>query len=143
MIHDDLSNHPAFLRAAGASADSLQTAIGIPIISDDFVAALVMISPRVTPLARGFEIWASEENGFRLVQAVYPDLDAELHLKVGVFFDTMEDLPSLACEHGGMTTTENERFLYAGRSACTGMDSALSIPTYHGNRLDSVTTLLF
>jgi hypothetical protein len=143
MIHDDLSNHPAFLRAAGASADSLQIAIGIPIIGDDFVAALVMISPGVTPLARGFEIWSAEENGFRLIQATYPDLDVDLRLKVGEIFEPLEGLPGLASEHGGMTTTENDRFLYAGRNSSTGMDSALSIPTYHGDRLDSVTTLLF
>jgi hypothetical protein len=143
VIHDELSNHPGFLRAAGASADSLQTALGIPIIGDEFVGTLVLISPRCSPLAKGFEIWSAENNGFRLTQAAYLDLNVELQLKVGDCLDALEGLAGLASEHSGMTTTENDRFLYAGRNASTGMDSALSIPTYHGDRLDSVTTLLF
>ncbi len=60
LLHDQLPNHAGFLRAAGASADDLQTAIGIPLVAADFVASVVVISSRTAPLAKRMEVWSPQ-----------------------------------------------------------------------------------
>ena len=144
VIHDNLSNHPGFLRAAGASAETLQMAIGIPIAADEFVGVAVLISAAATPMARGLEVWNASPDGFVLDQASYSGLSPDLQLSVGTKLSTNGGLPGLAAEHGGASTTENETFLYAGRTnASPDLTGALAIPFFDGEVLASVTTLLF
>ncbi|MEL6105691.1 MAG: GAF domain-containing protein, partial [Planctomycetota bacterium] len=44
VVHDNLPRHTGFLRAAGASAESLQVAVGMPVLSDQFLATALLIS---------------------------------------------------------------------------------------------------
>ncbi len=57
VIHKNLPNHPGFLRAAGASAESLESAVGIPISGDEFIATVVLINSSDMPIARGMQSW--------------------------------------------------------------------------------------
>ena len=146
VLQDDLPNHPGFLRAAGASAGDLVTAVGIPVIDDDFRAAVVLISSKLSPMARGVELWRSTEDGFELSDCAYTDLDSPSRLKIGHRCDLNTGMPAMAAEHGGATTTENPAILNAGREAADdlvgSLTQGLAIPTYHGDTLRSVTVLL-
>tara|TARA_R110002049_G_scaffold4601_5_gene32342 strand:+ start:480366 stop:481232 length:867 start_codon:yes stop_codon:yes gene_type:complete len=143
-IHDNLPNHPGFLRSAGASAEDLQVAIGIPVAAEELIGVAVLMSAMSTPMAQGFEVWQSSSEGFRLDQASYSGLSLDLQLTVGTKLSANSGLPGLAAEHGGASTTENETFLYAGRSGNPeGLAGALAIPFYQQDKLTSVTALLF
>lgn len=144
IIHNNLSTHPGFLRAAGASAESLQMAIGIPVAADELIGVAVLIGAAATPIARGFEVWTAGTDGFSLDQASYCGLSPELQLEIGTKLSTNGGLPGLAAEHGGASTTENKAFLYAGRSQSSpDLTGALAIPFYQDEILTSVTALLF
>ncbi len=66
IIHHDLPNHPGFLRAAGASAESLCSAVGIPVLALDFIAAVVLINSIELPIARGMQAWVIDGDSFEL-----------------------------------------------------------------------------
>ncbi len=66
VIHDDLANHPGFLRAAGASADALSSAVGIPVSSEQFIATVVLINSRELPIVRGMQAWIVNGGSFEL-----------------------------------------------------------------------------
>lgn len=146
VIHDDLSNHPGFLRAAGASADLLQTAIGIPVATkDNFFAAALLISSSATPLARAYEVWEAKDDGFSLVSRGYQDLDESLRREHGSTMGIGLGLAGLAASEGSAVTCEDPTVLFAGLE--TGpipqAGSGLAIPYFDGDKLSSVTTLIF
>jgi len=115
VVHNDLPNHPGFLRAAGASAEALTTAVGIPIFDDEFVASVVLISSAKSPLARGVEIWAADGDGFILVEGAYPGLADRFSLKAGTRLSGDQGLPGLVASRGGATVCEDADCYAAGR----------------------------
>lgn len=143
VVQNDLSNHPGFLRAAGASAGALQTAIGIPVVGEQFFATVVLISSSTSPLAKGYEVWCAEGPGFELVDAAYPEMPRALQLKIGHVIGRESGMPGLAAEHGGAIKTVDQALMHAAREETTGLESALAIPTYRDHELDSVSVLYF
>ena len=146
VVHDDLSHHPGFLRAAGASADILQTAIGLPIqAGGEFYAAMLMISSTTSPLARGFEVWRADDEGYGLVTSAYHGL-GESYCLADQARATEGSLADLVALRGTAVLTEEPEQLMAGRdvaAASPGPTAALAIPFYDGDVLRSVATLLF
>lgn len=146
VVHNDLPNHPGFLRAAGASAEALTTAVGIPIFDDDFVASVVLISSSKSPLARGIEIWSPDADGFFLLEGSYPSLDHCFHLPPGARLDRDSGLPGLARQHGGACVSHQPDQYAAGRSLSREQaqkHSGLALPYYDDAVLTSVVVLLF
>jgi len=146
VVHNDLPNHPGFLRAAGASAESLTTAVGIPIFDDEFVASVVLISSAKSPLARGVEIWAADGDGFVLIEGAYPGLAEHFWLAAGTRLAGDAGLPGLAAGRGGASVTDDPACYAAGRRADVGpLDGhrGLALPCYDGSMLTSVVVLLF
>ena len=141
VIHDELSNHPGFLRAAGASADDLSIATGIPVIHDSFMASVLLISSQASPIAKGFEIWVVKENEFALDSAAYHI--SELAIDIGEKQSLTNSLPGLAHEKRGAVIAENKEMLAACRPNASGSTSGLVIPCYRSDTLTSVAVLLF
>lgn len=148
VIHDALADHPGFLRAAGASADSLSTAVGIPIACDQFYSAAVLISSASTPIARGMEVWSvrADANEFELTSAAYRHLGEDYPLPVGtVCSGDKPPFDRLRYEKRAMVT-DRPNDLLAGRSpdaAVPGPASGLAIPFFDGLTLTSITLFLF
>lgn len=148
VIHDDLGNHPGFLRAAGASADLLRTAIGIPVAGERFNSAAVLISSASTPIARGMEVWEvrPDSSDFELTSAAYYQLGDGYGLPIGTICPS--DSPPFARmrnENRAMVTDDPKELL-AGRDpslALPGPTSGLAIPFFDGLTLTSITVLLF
>ena len=150
VIHDDLPNHPGFLRAAGASAGLLQTAIGLPVMDGEALMSVAMlISSAATPIARGFEVWNALEDKFVLEGAAYQGLRESLQISRDVEFPLDSGLPGLVNKRGTAATSSDASVLMMGREDATSdsggleITSGLAIPIYKGEALSSVTTLLF
>ncbi len=146
VVHNDLANHPDFLRAAGASAEELTTAVGIPIFDDDFVASVVLISSAKSPLARGVEIWIPDSDGFSLLEASYPSLDRSFWLPSGARLKSDSGLPGMAQQHGGACVSDQACQYAAGRTLSAEQASGhrgLALPYYDQAELTSVVVLLF
>jgi len=146
VVHNDLPNHPGFLRAAGASAEALTTAIGIPIFDDDFVASVLLISSSKSPLARGLEIWLPDVDSFSLLEGSYPSLDPCFHLPPGARLAGNHGLPGLAQQHGGACVSHQPDQYAAGRAIPheqAQQHSGLALPYYDDAELTSVVVLLF
>ena len=144
VIHDDLSNHPGFLRAAGASADLLITGIGLPVASHAYHSSVLLLSSGVSPLARGFEIWQATSEQFTLLGGAYRGMPA-MGLPAETRLAIQEGLPGLASVEGAAVLSDNPDILFAGRPTESRPESAcgLAIPCYDGDSLTSVATLLF
>ncbi|TWU03722.1 hypothetical protein Pla100_06520 [Neorhodopirellula pilleata] len=148
VIHDDLANHTGFLRAAGASADLLRTAIGIPIAGDRFHAAAVLISSVSTPIARGMEVWSvlPDSNDFELTSSAYYQLGDDYALPIGtVCHCDAAPFVRMRTEKRAMVTDDPNELL-AGRDprlALPGPTSGLVIPFFDGVTLTSLAVLLF
>ncbi len=146
VVHDNLPDHPGFLRAAGASAESLITGIGIPVCDDDFVASIVLISAQRSPLARGFEVWIPDSEGFTLLEGSYPSIGPEYSLQPKSKLRADEGLPGLAAKKlGACVTTDPTVFAARRQVAASGakIHSGMGIPFYDGESLSSVVVLLF
>lgn len=148
VIHDKLAEHPGFLRAAGASADLLRTAIGIPVANDNFHATAVLISSQSTPIARGMEVWQvrPDSNEFELASAAYYQLGDGYALPLGSVATSDEALFGRVLRDKRAIVTDDPDMLLAGRSpdtALPGPTSGLAIPFFDGLTLTSITILLF
>ncbi|TWU57467.1 GAF domain-containing protein [Rubripirellula reticaptiva] len=144
VIHDDLPNHVGFLRAAGASAGLLSTAIGIPVINQTLLSAVVMISSSSNPIAKAFEIWTVEEGRFVLDSSAYQSDGESGRIALGSTLSLGEGLPGLARQHEGAVTTDSTTALASGRvDGQPTFSGGLAIPFYVGNELNSVATLCF
>lgn len=144
VIHDDLANHPGFLRSAGASAESLNMAMGLPIGDETPVAAVVLLASLQSPLADGLEIWSIQDGRFVLRESRYVD-DVELSLRhdAGQFVSLQTGLPGLALQHGGATTSSNPAILAPAGDYSTGWRSGIAIPIFiDGEPVEVVTMLL-
>ncbi|MFG0254513.1 MAG: GAF domain-containing protein [Rhodopirellula sp. JB053] len=148
MIHDDLGNHPGFLRAAGASADLLRTAVGIPVAAEHFRSTAVLISSSQTPIARGMEVWKVCEgrDEFELVSAAYHNLGDDYALPIGTCRSgELSPFSRLKQEMRALVTDDPSELL-AGRDkdvAAPGPTSGLAIPFFEGVTLTSITLFLF
>lgn len=144
VIHDDLSNHPGFLRAAGASADLLQTAVGIPIFGTDFIASVLLISSDRTPIARGFEVWHRAEDSFELLGSSHVEFDEAFSATPRS--DAGKQWASKIEEAGGAVMVTDPATLACGRDVpadgCVP-SSGLAIPQFSGDAIDSFLVLLF
>lgn len=146
VIHDDIANHPGFLRAAGASADLLVTGIGVPVASTAYHATAVLISSRVSPIARGFEVWQVEATQYSFLGGAYRDFAVGVSLPAGASLPLGVGLAGLAHEEQGAALSQDPETIFAGRNRDTELPEAasgLAIPFYDGDKLTSVTTLLF
>lgn len=146
VVHHDLPNHPGFLRGAGASAEALTTGIGIPVCDDDFVASIVMISSQRSPLARAFEVWVPDSDGFTLLESAYPNVGCEYSLAPKAKLRTDEGLPGMAAAQQGACVSMNPAVFAARRQVAAGgakLHSGLAIPYYDGETLTSVAVMLF
>lgn len=144
IIHDDLANHPGFLRAAGASAEALQTAIGIPVFAKDFVGTVTLISSVNSPLAQGIEVWTKNKDGeFEVHASAYgPNATEEMRLSVGTDCPAAEGLlgPCLQTQSAQLVS-DSERIAY-GRKTPLDSSGAVLIPTFRSGEIASVTSLL-
>ncbi|QDT13347.1 GAF domain-containing protein [Planctomycetes bacterium K23_9] len=143
VIHDDLANHPGFLRAAGASAGSLQTAIGIPVFSDHFIATVVLIGSVKAPVATACEVWGRSGDQFELQSAVYQPFADESQFDIGHTLSPETGLLELVCQHRGAVTSSDSDTLMADRDGWKAFSSGLAIPSYIDGKIASVTKLLF
>ncbi len=145
VIHDDLPNHPGFLRAAGASAGLLKTAVAFPVMDGpNLISVAAMIGSEATPIAKGYEVWVANQDTFVLESAAYQGLtqDAQIPLKSTSSFD--EGLPALATRNRVAVVTDDATQIRAGRTgACELITRSLVLPFFHGDSLTSATALLF
>ena len=144
VIHDDLSNHPGFLRAAGAAADALSTGIGIPVCGSNYSSSVLLISSQTTPMARGFEVWKCEPGGLKLNSCSYTT--EELAVEVGSHCAASEGLFGLVEQSGRAVLSSNPEVLLVGRThrfASNNIGFGIAIPFYESDVLTSVTILLF
>ena len=144
IIHDNLANHPGFLRAAGASAEALQTAIGIPIFAPNFLATVILISSESTPLAQGVEVWTrKDERKFELHAAAYsPAASKGLKLNTGATSNGDGGLLGPCLATGNVSMVSEQESIFAGRPAPENCSGAVTIPTYLDGEISSITSLL-
>ncbi len=145
IIHDDLQNHPGFLRAAGASAVELQTAIALPIFKPDLVAAVLLISSRVTPLSRWIEVWQPRGAELELSHIAQTDLDADLDglPQVGQRLPKDTGILGEVVRQQAAILSSDSSLLSIGRSFLKPVaeQSCLAIPTFQGAILKSICLL--
>jgi hypothetical protein len=143
VIHDDLANHPGFLRAAGASAGSLQTAIGIPVFSDRFVATVVLIGSVKAPIAKACEVWARAHDRFELQSATYQPYEEQSRFEIGQAMGLDAGLIGLVDQQRGAVISTDQETLLAARPGWKDIALGLAIPSYIDGKVASVTKLLF
>ncbi|MEM9365018.1 MAG: GAF domain-containing protein [Planctomycetota bacterium] len=146
VIHDDLSNHPGFLRAAGASADLLQTAIGFPVVDADFIASVLLISSGRTPIARGFEVWHRSGDDFELLGGSYRGLAEGFVLPNGSKCSSEVGWASKLTAARGAVLSESPADWMGVREVDPDSDSprcGLAIPQFRGSELTGFVALLF
>ncbi|TWT75846.1 hypothetical protein Pla123a_26290 [Posidoniimonas polymericola] len=141
-VMGSLATSQAFVRAAGAKAEGLSTAIGIPFMKSamDLEAVLVLLSASRTPLAKVVEVWAKEpqEKSLKIVSADYgPYIDLapesrrrRLKLGDGVAGLVYRDLrPKLTTDLQGVEFPRGEGFQEYG------MQWGLGVPVFVGDQL--------
>jgi hypothetical protein len=143
IVHDNLPSHAGFLRAAGASAESLQVAIGLPVYCETFLAAALLISSDASPIARGYEVWRCAEDHFLLEASAYQRLEQSLIFDPETKVALTGSLPGLALESGVVTVSDDPHVVFSGRAfrqarRCKGV----AIPFYEGDRITNILTLL-
>ncbi|MEM1226029.1 MAG: GAF domain-containing protein [Planctomycetota bacterium] len=147
VIHQDLSNHPGFLRAAGASADLLQTAMGIPVFGSDFIASVLLITSDRTPLVRGVEIWnSSGKEDFEWLGGVYTGDESAAASNKGRKLRRDEGWAALISESNGAVSSQDPDVIGVNASG-EGVEQAIqfgiAIPHFGDDVADSFVTLLF
>ncbi|KAA5539703.1 GAF domain-containing protein [Roseiconus nitratireducens] len=146
VIHDDLGNHPGFLRAAGASADLLQTAVGIPVIADQFRSSVLLLSAHRTPIARGFEVWRRSDDEFVLQQASYFELGSACQVSPGTTMKRDAGWAELLLQAGGAVLSVEPTILTHAIEFPEDQvvpDCGIAIPRFDGQSLVSFMTMLF
>lgn len=142
IVHDNLPRHTGFLRAAGASAESLQVAVGMPVQSDQFLASALIISSDLAPIARAFEVWRHADGQFLLEMQAYQNFAPALRFEPGATVSVHGSLPGLALESGMACVTVDPSVLQSGRGGESISGRGIAIPFFEGERLTSVLTLV-
>lgn len=140
VIHNDLKNHPGFLRAAGASAESLETAIGIPLISDSRAESAVIISSSTTPFSRACEVWTPSGDGEFLLADTYVATGSAPppEYTLGQSADDKSFAAFVAAQQRPVLSDEA-----SFKSCYPDSQAVLGIPTFVGGELNCVTVLVF
>lgn len=143
IVHDNLPSHSGFLRAAGASAESLQVAVGMPVFGDDFLAAALLISSDTSPIARGFEVWRCADDHFLLESRAYQRLEQSLVFDGETTLPIEGSLPGLAYQSGVASISEDPELVYSGRPFRRGGNcKGVAIPFYEDDHISNILTLL-
>ena len=142
VVHDNLPRHTGFLRAAGASAESLQVAVGMPVQSEQFIASTLLISSDLAPIARAFEVWRCTEDQFILESNAYQNLPPALRLEEGASMPFTGSLPGLARESNAGQMTSEPSILACGRGGDPLSGRGIAVPFFEGDRLTNVLTLV-
>ena len=143
VIHDNLANHPGFLRAAGASAGSLQTALGMPVQSDKYKATVVFIGSQKTPIATACEVWSKAEDHFELKHCSYATQDDTSSFQTGEKLACDAGLIGLINDHHGAVVSSDAEVLMTGRPDGNPFAKGVAIPSYVEQEIASVTKLFF
>lgn len=146
QIHDDLSNHPGFLRAAGASADLLQSAIGIPVADDALRSVVVLISSKSTPIARSMEVFSVDGDQFQLTSSAYWDVEDGFQLPAETIVEADPGVLGMTLQRRGACVVDDVSAASFGRKvdpASPCPSSGLAIPFFEGATISSVALLLF
>ena len=147
LLQDNLRNHPGFLRAAGASAGELQTALGIPSFRKEFLATAVLISSSNTPLAKRIEVWLPESSSRLQLASTATAAETE-PIGLNVEGDALDiqtvELLRAVVERRGAVCSESHSFLsaFVGQENPLGIRRVLAIPTFQSSELKSVSLLL-
>ncbi|MCA9138927.1 MAG: hypothetical protein KDB00_19280, partial [Planctomycetales bacterium] len=143
VVHDNLPSHPGFLRAAGASAESLQVAVGMPIFGDHFLASALLISSDAAPIARGYEVWRCADDHFKLESHAYQRPEKTLVFEGDATVPIQGTLPGLALDRGVACISEDPEIVYSGRPFPDGKECrGVAIPFYEEERVTNILTLL-
>ena len=144
VVHEDLSTHKGFLRSAGASAESLETAIGIPVGDAEMSAAVVLLTSATTPIADGIEVWSAGEEQYELSYSHYiDDVDLSLRHTTGASQGDDHGLVGLAVQAGGPVTSTNGRILDpVGVSKSGGWIFGAAIPVFENGVMVEILNLL-
>lgn len=146
QVQDDLANHPGFLRAAGASADLLQSAVGIPVANEAYCGTAILISSAVTPVARGIEVWELDDELFKLTSRAYTNVEEAFELAIGSTVDRDAGVLGQTLEHGKPLLFEDVASLMLSRPDSMAMPcptAGLAMPFFQGESLTSITLFLF
>lgn len=146
VIHDDLANHPGFLRAAGASAEMLNTGLALPVVSDQFQSVVTLLSSQRTPIARAFEVWQADKAGFELVGGSYRGLGESFALPPGTEWRHDAGIFRWVTQSNNAVLCDDLSVLMHARDeeqATPGPTAALAIPQFEGSVIRSVALLLF
>ncbi|MCC9655071.1 GAF domain-containing protein [Rhodopirellula halodulae] len=146
LVQDDLANHMGFLRAAGASADLLNSALGVPIFSDQFLSTAVLIQSRKTPMARAMEVWKVNDSECELTSQAYGDVEKAFRLDVGTKVPTNTGILGLVTQNQRTVLIEDMAALLLTRPADKALPcptAGLAIPFFDGTVLSSITLLMF
>lgn len=137
-----------FMRAAGAAADGISTALSIPMMrsSLELDAIVVLLSSCRAPLAHVFEIWAREQEGesLRICQADYGPFVSLQPAATKLRYQAGEGLAGRVWESGVPEVTEFAPELEPARGASfaeLGLTTALALPVYVSTELAAVVTL--
>lgn len=147
-VMGSIATSPHFVRAAGAKAEGLSTAVGIPFMKTamDLEAVLVLLSAAGKPLTRVVEVWAKEpgESELKIVSADYgPFIDLapasrRRRLKTGDGLAGLvyrDNAPRLTCDLQGVEFPRGESFREYG------LEWGLGIPVFVGEQLVAAVTL--
>lgn len=120
LSQTNLSNNAGFMRAAGASAAELQSAVGFPVIGDDFIASVLLISSTRSPITRAVEVF-SVDGSSNLIQRTsteswLKDADADDCEAAFSFADAVANgnLPMLSTDLSEFAAGREERFQRRG-----------------------------
>lgn len=144
-----LGSSSSFVRAAGARAEGLATALGVPFMSNalELESVLLLLCSRGAPLFRAVEVWAREPGGKELtiVSADYgPYVDLapisrrrRLHLGEGIAGHVYRDQqPWMTSDLVGAEFPRGELFAQYGFSVGAGF------PVFVGEQLVAAVSLL-
>ena len=143
VVHDNLPRHSGFLRAAGASAESLQVAFGIPIDDGQFLASVVLVSSDATPIARAYEVWRANGEKLMLESQAYQRLEQTLELEEGASIPIDGTLPGEAIRRGQVVISDDPAIVFSGRPYRQhGSAKGVAIPFFEDDRVTNVLSLL-
>ncbi|MFG0265870.1 MAG: GAF domain-containing protein [Rhodopirellula sp. JB055] len=146
LAQDDLANHIGFLRAAGASADLLHSAIGFPIVANEYLSSAVLIQSKRSPMARAIEVWKIDGNECELASQTYGDVENAFRLEPGTRVPLKTGILGLVAEHQRVVLLEDMEALLLNRPAERVMPcptAGLAIPFFDGTHLSSITVWMF
>ncbi|WDQ16251.1 GAF domain-containing protein [Rhodopirellula sp. P2] len=146
LAQDDLANHMGFLRAAGASADLLNSAVGLPVFADQYLSTAVLIQSQRSPMARAIEVWNVDGNECELTSQAYGEVEQAFRLPPATRIPLTTGILGLVAEHQRVVLLEDMEALLLTRPADRALPcptAGLAIPFFEGTDLSSITVLMF